>query len=128
MASRYSLDQETAHLVRELRCGWFGEAKKPLQGVARGTIAFMGSLSVLAIMMWMFLTTGNLSIQIQQLAQLWGPVLSVVVILPVLLALVISTSDRPAGQLRIFLTGAAVTSLMFSMAAIPFSLMYRAAG
>ena len=121
-----SFDEETAKLVRELRLAWFGRAKKPLQGSARGLVAFMGSVFVLAIMWWNFLTTGSLLAQ-GRILENFGWLMPVVVSpLPLSLAVFISVSDRAAGHLRIFLTGAVVTTLLFTMTAVPFAIMYQA--
>ena len=121
-------DAEIAELIHELRQAWFGRVEPRLSPWTRGPVAYFGSALVLLIITYFALNSGTSQSQATQVEAVFNQILLILLVLPALLAFFISQSDRPAGYLRTFLTGAAVTALIFSMSTLPVSLVYGLAG
>jgi hypothetical protein len=126
--SSRTCDAEIAELIHELRQAWFGRVEPKLSTTVRWLVAFAGSFVTLMIMVYLTSSAGSSSAQSAQFQELWFYILLLILILALLLASFISKSDRPAGYLRTFLTGSAVTALPFTMVSLPLSIMYRVAG
>ena len=128
MCQSRSSDAEIAELIYELRQAWFGRVEPKLSAGTRAVVGFAGSFSVLTIMVYLTLITGRQDAQASLFQALWAYILVLIFLLPSLLAFYISQSDRPAGYLRTFLTGSAVTAPLFTMSSFPLSIMYGLAG
>ncbi len=110
--------------VRRGSVGWI----PPLSSRTRFFVGFIGSAIVLAIMTYLILNSGSPEGNEAQVGRILDEILITLTVLPILLAVFISRSDRPAGYLRTLLTGSAVTALLFTMSILPISIIYGSVG
>ena len=71
MSQPRSSDAEIAELIYELRQAWFGRVEPKLSAGTRAAVGFVGSFSVLTIMVYLTLITGGQDAQSSLFEALW---------------------------------------------------------